>query len=1729
MRRFIFIILALLIALANGRAQPSTYPLYEIVFGNQIVNRDSVRVDTMFGSPTYGEMFAKGYFQIIFSYHVISLDSVRADSILFVGIDGIDSSYTSVSSAFSAIEDKYGSFTFLKKYPQIGDSSLSTSNEFFLTFDSYVNVDSALVDLRTVPLVEAYFHSKPAALSTIPNDLGMVPGASSSSVFGDPGWPADFHQLGWHWALYKIKCPMAWEITQGRASAPFVYILDGDKWSGLVTNPDMTNFVQIQAATSDKGIQSLSEMGDHGMNCMSTAIAAANNGYPMVGSAPNSKGIGINPGTNYRDIDVDGVKGNGTTLADVIYIASGAPDDYDYMIDHGTVVLWAGGNWMRTYAGIDYPQQDNAYGTGGVRTIDDNPKHDIPYITVGGSRDGTWTGCGGGTIDGTIRGTGNIERGAERVNEWLTWPAGQEKYDQTSDYSERALQKSHAFMDILAPGQELLDGDGAGLGIVSGTSLSAPQVAGVVALMKSVDRWLGVSLDGNKMPVTGSDVQTRAHSILTFTADKIADVDRFTTNPGNGHPVAQGYPSSTSDPVYTSGILDSRYANPGITTPWHYDYNTDATFTDNDVVTYSGVEHHLHRSWAQRNGFGRVNAYRALAQTLPWKGAHSYTSSSSDLFAGDTSKNENNQYLMHFGAWKDGGNKVLDSGGNIIPHQEETSPFIAWPHYNQGETLINSGDGTTATVLTVGESPSSGDKDILAIDGLVRQTDATEHANKITATSNGKILITGYLEDVEITGDTTKVDDLIIYSGNAYGYSKVTVNSGDVSEIYGVVHLQGHGQYVVNGGNLTIQPGGEIDMDGNKDFEIVSGTVYMEASSKIASSAKQVIVDDGATLEIQGALPVDILCKLHVMSGGQVTIDGGAHLRLDKFLIDQNGLLTCAAGGTLTLNQNIYNSCNGKIEFNGTSGSRCTLTGGLSTCGEVSQTAGIIVTGKTNSVDAVNATQLKMVYTDVSDVLIKVVDAKKYPFSNDNFSANSSFCPPGGCSPFIGVPFPMTLLSILNTSLSYTAWNGYLLRTYVASCHFFDEAPAYGGSLSSPTGIFVQNQQKYQISGSYLYNLFVGSWAMHCTNCLYSGNTIGQDASSTAGGVWTGIIEQASSGIYCSNLIKNTVFGITAINDVKGSLFDNTITTNTGWCLSAQSGGEYDLRGNSLSDYYHAGIYSHGAKNNISLRNVWPGKGSTFDYEYGKNSLMGNTGSMDLYMGKDANNGDFTVDCGKNKFGPSSMYNISGPTDYSIAVDGNEWQAPLSTHAVRPDGVIMTGTPIDESETADASCGAPEVAPICTESTTNAGDSYPSCAAWAALDSSSSDLRTYFWNANGMVLSDTLSGAGRLVKARDLFWAATLIDSSTIYLPIAVNTLRTVLGDGPGDLKSGILMLKGEVHELMGNIDSAVAAYTDVITNYHQYSDSIYALWNLQRLSYASDTLYSSAFDSSQGAYTIRVYNDLLAMLDTAVAHSVDTSCAFFPHDSLNPYNLTGQWQSTMLDYYIQIVGGSTLAAAAQDTDIANIMNHWYGDSVSISGYGYDYRYYNYIIPIVESVYGGGLGGSANTLIGNYYGYVITETQGDYLYEISHLVDSLSSGYVDTCTFVSNLAGIESDILTNMTDDMRVLPLSVLSAVWSSYYYWSNQFTDPPPVSTIGQLTVVALQGAIVGGVYCSAAPGLGVGLLSYTHSGAIPADIEVAMCAAITSAQFSASFARGFLPGNWVGSGFTPTTLGTP
>lgn len=1013
-----FAILLLLAATSCIHAQPC------LQLDTTRVNVDSAYYDRCSSSATQGSMYCRGHYTLRFDWYVIPTPAISYDTAIVYRWNDIDSRFAAIRAAFQYIASTVGPFTLTKRFASISDTGNRLSHSFILRFDSLLDVDTALALLRTVPNMTVVFNGRPGTyLSLVPSNNGLVPGLDFSNIALDhtTTFTRYMHPLGWQWPVYKLHCPMAWEITMGTRN---IHIIGSDQfgtdgstgkivWPDPSTNPDVApNFIQTVASTNPPAGQQFQGDGalssplrdGHGHKCISQAIASGVRS--LIGTCPQCTGMGldwfnIGPDSSpiYPDeIDVDGLANGVITVPEIEWVSASGPStpqpgnngesgpksDYTREMALGMAIFSAVGDELydagsgqnNNYQPLPsdhsqwllYPQILPEYGYASFIDGGSDPSKDVHPLAISGTMDGHFWGTANGeacteNVGGSlVRCVGPEEFAIDGNFNPYNFSCGLDKFDISSNITARIQHKQWAFVDVVAPAQEfIMEGivpeyEPAGYDLDNGASLSAPMVAGIAGLMRSINYY--VTPDRTK-PTDLADIQRNINTIITFTADKIYDYDNigdFAYPPSQIIP--KGFPE-TGDEQYVNSTSPVSFLNasessnmPSWLDPlaagsgnWQYNY-VDQT---NDA---------LHRSWAQRVGFGRVNAYRAVANAIPCTGNHLYNTShdlSSDFDAGNIQNGtqNGNKYLMHFGAWQapdtspmDSGS-VLQTGGKIIPNQ--TPP---WTYFNQGETLLTSFDGSTATVLTVGDS------DILAIDGIVKGDGTANHQITCSGTT-GKILITGYLQDVEITGDTTKVDDLIIYSNTTHGYSNVTVGKNEHSEIYGVVQLQDNGNFVVNGGDLTIQPGGAIEMEGNNNFEIESGSVKMMASTTISSLTDQVIIDNGATLEIAGLLPANISCIVHVKPGGMLTIDSGAVLQLDRFLVDSGGTLECIPGGRLTLNQDSLNQCNGNWNFSGTSNVPCIITGGVSICGTVEQGAAVNVNGS-----------IVMHFTDDTNVLI---------------------------------------------------------------------------------------------------------------------------------------------------------------------------------------------------------------------------------------------------------------------------------------------------------------------------------------------------------------------------------------------------------------------------------------------------------------------------------------------------------------------------------------------------------------------------------------------------------------------------------------------------------------------------------------------------------------------------------------------------------------------------------------
>ncbi len=115
------------------------------------LNPDSVRIDTCEGTLTYLREYAKRRFGIHFQYYIFS-DSVYPDSVVTRQWQEIDSIFPELRKHMQAIEQRFGEFTLQNRYERsLSDTSDDVSKFWYLNFDQYVSVDSALAYLKSLP------------------------------------------------------------------------------------------------------------------------------------------------------------------------------------------------------------------------------------------------------------------------------------------------------------------------------------------------------------------------------------------------------------------------------------------------------------------------------------------------------------------------------------------------------------------------------------------------------------------------------------------------------------------------------------------------------------------------------------------------------------------------------------------------------------------------------------------------------------------------------------------------------------------------------------------------------------------------------------------------------------------------------------------------------------------------------------------------------------------------------------------------------------------------------------------------------------------------------------------------------------------------------------------------------------------------------------------------------------------------------------------------------------------------------------------------------------------------------------------------------------------------------------------------------------------------------------------------------------------------------------------
>lgn len=929
------------------------------------------------GPMDQSRLWARKVWSIAFRVPAILLPPCSPDSVLVLGWQDIDSAYPSLVNLFKQLDSQYGGCKLIKALPadttpilgQMFNIELHDSAQ--VTFvDSVLNIDTNMRGSMRLSIPEG---------SAVPADLGMVAGAPQDILetgqtynFNSAGHLPYYHLQGWHWGLWKTNFPLAWDVTKGSPSvviaergewfkysreghhAPEYVVHANDDISPKQTPTDSKNFAVL---TGVKRTEAGYNNGDglsratpdlwfgHEAQCMATSIARADNvssqnDHNLVGGCPDCNGVGLEmanikgddrvPAENkledisHLDVDLGSVTNQLWKSVSVVNISStGEQNAIGYsvgLLEQGIIVVASAGN------GITNPLQQFPASHAWVPFKSDLTK-DYRVIAVGGTKDGSLTDCTGPF------GPVTFMRGAERSITSYNYSPGYYKFGRASNATakDREIDVGAAFMDIVAPGStvSIHDGNAGNDAPIAhdytgnvveqwGTSYAAPLVSATCGLMLSVRPYMGVQHtiddDGRPLfipPYDGVDVQRRAYDILTITADKLDD-DNVTESGTNG-----------------SNLVAYRYVLQGSA-------GLDQSYADH---MYSGGQDRLNRSWGQRMGFGRLNAFRAVAHAIETKANFSYDANSLDLDFNSINQSISpaGKRLIHLGAWYDATHTLLPILSGIPAVGGKALPGTSATHNNHGETRINStSSSSTGTILHV---PSNC---IAAIDGILTTDHAksTESAvNKIMTSDDGLILETGYISNVEVVGNIHAAD--LIVDGSTGKVSGLVVSTGCSAEFHNKIVQTGTGKVSVAGGAAIMESGCNLNLIGSQGFAVTgSGTVTMKTVSSIIGGwyhyvtlssvspapTSKLIIDTNAIVTIDAIVTVE--------NGGELIIRDGARLSLKGFIVAVGGKLSLGAGATLSLMEpSFQNTCDGVMTSNeGNSSVRPKITGKLFNC-----------------------------------------------------------------------------------------------------------------------------------------------------------------------------------------------------------------------------------------------------------------------------------------------------------------------------------------------------------------------------------------------------------------------------------------------------------------------------------------------------------------------------------------------------------------------------------------------------------------------------------------------------------------------------------------------------------------------------------------------------------------------------------------------------------------------------
>ncbi len=1073
-------------------------------------NPDSVMIDTC-----SNEIFAKRSFRITLKKDFFAIPQLPRNSVVIKHWTDIDSAYQNIRNFFESIEDSLGYFSCIKIYPDIIDTSKLGSKYFLLQFTNYQNIQTVdtlfnnHTDVLWCDFVHSYHetttqdfgsYSNSQQNLNVPNlerHFGQID--DLTHINGAHGQP--FHRLGTGWNLYKMNVPMAWELTKGAKSVTFIQVdvMDGyketdyPKWhsiEGGIQSGDMVDRIHKKFTTNNSEItnpngnllinlkqdinsnQFVSDPGDgnaeladiasvgHSLNG-ATCFNAIENQKGLVGVAPAAKlaGIKLKDMTKNAKIDIDHIV-DGIQDPDGIYFIARSGITTQSVIDLGIIVA-SDAEAIGVYTSDKTVRGFKSSSIGMSAWHDGWMSKDNDLQNINCYSDQNFRNCN--ILPWDIKQILPEDANTPRLSRYysgdenLQWTASCSTFVSASDARNAFIwsffsgfQQSTLLTKAIVVPNGIWTLSPGSYHHQHAPSYYTSQLNGVLALMKSVDKHLaltGINNDNKYL------IPSRAFDITTYTAQKVD--------------VSKCYVKTTFDNWNSIETVTDEYklAYPLPSNGFHPVYATE-------LAQIQNVRDPLARSYSVTTGFGLLDAFRSVAHSIPHKPNGATTSNVRYKYESNNSLdwsnaalldkdihtlNAVNRKVLHLGKYYDATTELLgvdtwSRGGHVFRKGTLQEPIYK---NGNGKTIVN-------TTLNVGGSAT--EEQVLAIDGIMT-SDNTQGGKIITtANSTGKILATGYLDNVIYEGNV-KLSDLKIIGDEAKAGITFKAPANKQGEIYGEVELHEYAFMNCESGKTVIRPGGIVRMKGTKDIVVKSGAVLeMDYASEIYSDLtsgqkiRKIIVEDGGILRVpERARAVIMDCIVEVKKGGKFIMEEQSAAFINQFFVDSAALFLLEKGTTLQLGPTV-SECRGHFVSYGKENhwdetpnapvsnpspgfdERVIITGKKSYCGEPDITSRINFDYDLGQLPAdpalVNATDklpllkklgasFKMKYTNVSNVSLNIKNVYMEKLEFNKFDANQNLIAIEGINSISGKKYfdAVNISYIIDNETFYNNWS----------------------------------------------------------------------------------------------------------------------------------------------------------------------------------------------------------------------------------------------------------------------------------------------------------------------------------------------------------------------------------------------------------------------------------------------------------------------------------------------------------------------------------------------------------------------------------------------------------------------------------------------------------------------------------------------------------------------------------